>query len=482
MMAFLALFLFYLYFKLKYFTLRGPIPGLKPQFFFGNLLNSGLMSEKMVYPVIMKLQRKFGDVFQFWLGASRFIVLSNAEDVDHVFSSRNTYGPSTQNTMVLKLFLHDALICTEGSKHRQHASLITPCLRRNKLTKFFHWMLECVERSLIDGWRHSEPDFIHTDILPKAKKIILRIFAQIAFEVDLEPSVEKDLHQALYDVSALFTNLLVLPMSMIKIYLTFSPTYRRVRKTFSDYSNQILNSVRSEEQTFDDDKRASSLVESLTDAVKGNGKTAISMKEFVDETLFLHLSGYESSWTALIWFIFHMSKNPRIQAKIKAEMSSIEYPCTIEQFDSLTYLNAVIYEVLRYAPPFEYNVRSVEADDYLPGTKTHVNKGDEIMISTHALGRDPRYWAIDPNVFYPERYLPENNEKRHASFGLLAFGAGPRKCCGQDLAFFELKTIAFSLMKHVTFGDGGADSNNGAPTQNLATNLPYPIGVTVAFD
>ena len=109
-----TLFLVYLYFKAKYFTLRGPIPGLRPQFFLGNLLNSGLLSEKMLHPVMMKLQRQFGDVYQLWLGAAHYIVLGNADDVDHVLGKRQIYGASTENTMVLKLFLHDGLICIEG--------------------------------------------------------------------------------------------------------------------------------------------------------------------------------------------------------------------------------------------------------------------------------------------------------------------------------------------------------------------------------
>lgn len=81
-----------LYLKKKYFTLRGPIPGLSPHFFFGNLIQSGLFVNGKCTPEIMaNFKQCYGDIFQFWFGPRRSIVVSNIKDVQHVFNHRNIY-------------------------------------------------------------------------------------------------------------------------------------------------------------------------------------------------------------------------------------------------------------------------------------------------------------------------------------------------------------------------------------------------------
>jgi len=88
--------LLYIYLKFKYFTLHGPIPGLSPEFLFGNMHQTGIISRNESIPnVNLKLKEKFGDIYQFWMGPSRFIAVCNADDVEHILSHRNIYDQVT---------------------------------------------------------------------------------------------------------------------------------------------------------------------------------------------------------------------------------------------------------------------------------------------------------------------------------------------------------------------------------------------------
>lgn len=87
----IATFLLLFYLKWKYFTLSGSIPGLSPQFLFGNLLQSGFFSGELPPDILSTFKKRFGDVFQFWFGPSRFIIVSNINDVEHIFTHRNIY-------------------------------------------------------------------------------------------------------------------------------------------------------------------------------------------------------------------------------------------------------------------------------------------------------------------------------------------------------------------------------------------------------
>jgi hypothetical protein len=82
----------YYYIKRIYFTLHGPIPGLPPQFFFGNLLQTGVIRQNVPFNrVFLDLKAKFGDIFQYWLGPTRIVVVNHLEDVRHIFAHRHIY-------------------------------------------------------------------------------------------------------------------------------------------------------------------------------------------------------------------------------------------------------------------------------------------------------------------------------------------------------------------------------------------------------
>ena len=195
--------------------------------------------------------------------------------------------------------------------------------------------------------------------------------------------------------------------------------------------------------------------------------------------LFL-VSGSETTGAVLAWFIHLISKHPRIQTKLKAELGDNKHNrMTVEQIDSLTYLDCVVREVLRYVPVVVGTTRTLTADDPLPGTNAQLRKGDEVFIPFNTLSRDKRYWKIDPDLFYPERFQGE--DKDHHLYASIPFGGGHRQCIGQDLARFELKTIIVRLMQHVSFGDGGGKVNAGEYVQKM-TVIPKHIGVTITFE
>jgi cytochrome P450 len=175
-----------------------------------------------------------------------------------------------------------------------------------------------------------------------------------------------------------------------------------------------------------------------------------------------------------------MSKYPRVQAKINAELGDNKHNrITVEQIESLTYLDCVIQEILRFIPPVVGTTRTLTMDDQLPGSGVQLYKGDEVFIAFNTLSRDKRYWKIDPDLFYPERFQVE--DKDHHPYVSIPFGGGHRQCIGQDLARFELKTIIVRLMQYVTFVDGGDKINAGGYVQKL-TVIPKHIGVTITFD
>jgi hypothetical protein len=105
----------YYYIKRVYFTLTGPIPGLPPQFLLGNLLQTGVIGKKTPLLVVLRdLQLKFGDIFQYWLGSSRVIVVSRLEDVQHIFSHRHIYEQGDIFVEKMSLVNPYFILCMRG--------------------------------------------------------------------------------------------------------------------------------------------------------------------------------------------------------------------------------------------------------------------------------------------------------------------------------------------------------------------------------
>ncbi|CAF1981486.1 unnamed protein product [Rotaria magnacalcarata] len=353
MMLYLFLFfagLLFAYIKFKHFTLRGPIPGLSPHLFFGNIIQTGLLSGRRVASeVYILLNGQFGDIYQYWLGFIHFVVVHNIDDVQYILSHRNIYDQGQIFLEKFSILVPNSIICNIGAKFKRHGAFAMPLFRRSKIISNIN--------IVIDG---------------------------------------------------------------------------------------------------------------------------LSRKELFDEMLMFLIAGYETTSTALAWSIYQLSKNPRVQQKLKTELmqdSSSQY-LTVHRVDSLIYLDCFINEVLRYSPTIDGTSRSVVVDDCLPKSGIRLYKGDQVLIPTSALSRDTRLWNIDPEQFYPERFL--NEDKNHHPCALLPFGGGHRQCLGQDLARFELKVILARMLQQVTFVDGGPEVNAGGFSQTL-TIIPKHVGVTIEF-
>ncbi len=79
------------------------------------------------------------------------------------------------------------------------------------------------------------------------------------------------------------------------------------------------------------------------------------------------MAGSETSGTVLAWFIYFMSKYPRVQTKIKAELGDDKHNrMTVEKIESLTYLDCVLREVFRFPPSLPGTTRTLTIDDRLP--------------------------------------------------------------------------------------------------------------------
>lgn len=394
-----------------------------------------------------------------------------------------------------------------GATFKRYGAVTMSMFRRGKITPNFDLIVDCVDK-LLNLWRAQPKDHVHTDITIQSENLLLQIFGHIAFDFDLDAlnssHGRNELNQALTDYLSSINIVFYAPSFIARTYLALNSRYQRARKTMDQYIRRMIeqelneteesrakrkrtsliaslvSSLQQQEEESDENRKGMTIERKYFDEILGN-IIGLSRAEILDNMITFLIAGFETTSSALSWFIYAMSKNPRVQQKIKAELKEKlgQNELSLEQLDSLVYLDCVLNEIFRVYPPAAGVSRVLLEDDQLPATGIKLRKGDDILIPLSALARDSRLWKVDPEMFYPERFL--NEDKDYAAIALIPFGGGHRQCLGRDLAQFEFKVMAARLMQRVTFSDGGPKLNSGG-YENGLTVKPKVVGVTIAFD
>lgn len=141
------------------------------------------------------------------------------------------------------------------------------------------------------------------------------------------------------------------------------------------------------------------------------------------------------------WILARLVIHRDVQEKVHAELDKVvgrSRAVTEAHVTELTYLTAVVKEVLRLHPPGPLLswARLAITDTTIDGH--HVPAGTTAMVNMWAIARDPQVWT-EAGEFKPERFVAKDGEMEFQIFGsdlrLAPFGSGRRACPGKALGF-----------------------------------------------
>ncbi|RPD52913.1 CyP450 monooxygenase [Lentinus tigrinus ALCF2SS1-6] len=172
-----------------------------------------------------------------------------------------------------------------------------------------------------------------------------------------------------------------------------------------------------------------------------------------DSTAMAYFGAVDTVQSTTTTFLCAMALFPEVQKKAQAELDAVVGPNRLPSFsdrDSLPYVNAIIYECLRWKPTAQLGLphRSVADDEFngyvIPG-------GSLILPNVWAMARDPKHYP-DPDTFIPERFLTvdgrANPDVLHPRE--YVFGFGRRICPGSHFGEATL-FITFATILHALF-------------------------------
>ncbi|EFN70317.1 Cytochrome P450 4C1 [Camponotus floridanus] len=171
--------------------------------------------------------------------------------------------------------------------------------------------------------------------------------------------------------------------------------------------------------------------------------TDLDIKEQVDTFMF---AGHETTAMGITFALLLLAEHKDIQERVRIEINTVMQEnggkLTMSSLQNLLYLDRCLKETLRLYPSVFLISRKAAKDVKLQSYI--VPAGTTVHLNIYGVHRDPNFWP-NPEVFDPDRFLPEKVQKRHP-YSYLPFSAGLRNCIGQRFGLLEMKTIIAPLV------------------------------------
>ncbi|AWS44865.1 cytochrome P450 [Streptosporangium sp. 'caverna'] len=150
-----------------------------------------------------------------------------------------------------------------------------------------------------------------------------------------------------------------------------------------------------------------------------------------DDLVSVYGAAAESTASTLSWLWPLLDAHPEVAARLQDEVGRVvgAGPAVPAHVPELRYTRMVLQELLRLYPAGWISPRMAMESAELGGVQ--IKAGSQILISPYATHRLGEFWDR-PLEFDPERFAPENRERRHR-YGYFPFGGGPHQCLGQHL-------------------------------------------------
>ncbi|KAF7328728.1 hypothetical protein MVEN_02501400 [Mycena venus] len=213
----------------------------------------------------------------------------------------------------------------------------------------------------------------------------------------------------------------------------------------------------------------------------------LSDEELVSQIPTFFVAGHETTSTAASWALHALSVNTAAQTKLREELLTVstDNP-TMDELNSLPYLESVIRETMRIYAPISFRHRMAMQEDVLPLSKPYVDqhgrsydslvipKGQIIYIPILAIHMDEEIWGPDAREWKPERWekIPDEVGRIPTVWAnLLTFFAGPHNCVGFRFAVLEVKAMLFTIIRAFEVGkavpEGGIGRTAGSPQRPI---------------
>jgi len=380
--------------------------------------------------VLEACARRYGDAFTLRLfGQGAFVYVSSPADIRAIFTADPAVLHGGEANQMLAPFVGAAsILLLDEAAHLRQRRMMLPPFHGERMQAYAQVMRAVTDQSL-DVWPIDRPFALH----PLMQDITLEVILRTVYGLDDAAERERFgalLTQLLDSVSA--------PWRMIpafyRVDLFKLMPFARSTRLKQETDAALFAEIARRRALPPDPTRADIL--SLLLQARGEDGDGLADAELRDELVTLLVAGHETTATALAWAFERILAEPRVQARVEAELEAVAGTGPIEpaHLPRLEYLDATIKETLRLRPIIPITARLTAQPFTLAGHELPVGT---YVIPAIALTHRRADLYERPGRFEPERFLG----KKPDPYEWMPFGGGDRRCLGMAFALYEMKIV-----------------------------------------
>ncbi|XP_025266590.1 cytochrome P450 4C1-like isoform X1 [Camponotus floridanus] len=442
------------------------IPGPPSVPIFGNIFLFSVSAVEQ-WKLLCTLCDKYYPIFKIWGLLVFAVLIRHPDDLEKILTSTKHIEKSRLYN-ITHPWLGTGLLTSTGVKWQTRRKILTPAFHFNILNQFVDILIkesDCMTRSLKDVG-----GTVVKDLLPFISEHTLNAICETAMGVSLQKfgEFQQQYRNAIHEITELIVyrafrpwlyNDLLFSLSpqgrkqknLLKILHGFTEKVIAERKLYHERTgNRYLKNVEDNKETEAEDveifgikKKRLAMLDLLIAVSRETSLTDLDIREEVDTFMF---EGHDTTAAGIMFALLLLAEHKDVQERVRVEVNTMMQEnggkLTMKSLQNLSYLDRCLREALRLYPSVFLISRNTAED-----VKLHsyiVPAGTILHLNIYGVHRDPNFWP-NPEVFDPDRFLPENIRNRHP-YSYLPFSAGPRNCIGQRFGLLELKAMIAPLV------------------------------------
>ncbi|MGW5849900.1 cytochrome P450 [Streptomyces sp. NPDC055254] len=341
-------------------------------------------------------------------------------------------GPFMDTARVL---VGNGVITCSNTDHRRQQPVMRPAFGRDQVARYAPVMGECVAQ-VVARWREGERLDVEASMYGLAARVVARTLVGAPAGRTAADVMAGALPVLL---EGMFRRMLVPWPLLHRLPLPANRRFQRAQARLEVAVGEVIGQYRAGQAPGDD------LLSQVMAAADDDGRR-LDDTEVRDQVLSVLAAGVETTASLLAWTLHALAAHPDVERRLWAELDRelVGRAPVHADVPRLPYTRQVLFEVLRLWPPTWMLSRITLEETEVAGFA--LPAGADVILSPYALQRDPAVFD-DPDVFDPDRWLPERLTAGQRQ-AFTAFGGGRRKCLGEHYGMTEAVLALAAISSH----------------------------------
>ncbi|KAM3912086.1 cytochrome P450 2A3-like [Leptodactylus fuscus] len=437
---------------LKYFWGKGNLPpGPTPLPILGNYLQ---LSKGNMVTSLLKLRKKYGEVFTVFLGSRPVIVVTGYKAVREVYVDRSEDFLARGDVSAFDLYYNNCGIALTNHMDRWRE------LRRFSLSTMrdlgmgkrnMEDQIQAQAQCLVEELKKTQESLV--DPQDYLSKVVCKIILSIMFGHH-HVYDDAELQNFAFWMSTLGSTASSAWGQLCEMFpwaMRFIPGRHQTMFVYIKRFQQFVKRrVEMNKKALDENNPRNYIDAFLIKMKKekSNPNSEYHIGNLLSSIMQILFAGIETTSTTLTYSLLLLMKYPDVLSKVHKEIDKVigrDRCPKIQDRNQMPFIDAVIHEIQRFGDVLPMGVprRTTKAITYRGYS---IPKNTNVFPMLSSVLKDPSCFPY-PDEFNPKNFLHENGEsKKNEAF--IPLSAGKRNCLGESLARMELFIILVTILQN----------------------------------